>query len=174
MPSASCCFLLFHSTGNQYQTESKRSETFWRFFLDQKTRDGPKKYQRGAPRGAQPLGLFFIIFASRSIFICFCFQIYNSKNPKIPWCTFYLFNLLCSIERSIYPNYYKTIYLFTREGLTTPLLRRVARCCYLCATADYVVLLGSPTSSITLVSSLREIPTAVVQHHPFICGEIAT
>ena len=27
--------------------ESKRSEFFWRFFLDQKTLDEPKKYQRG-------------------------------------------------------------------------------------------------------------------------------
>ena len=34
--------------------ESKRNETFCRFFLDQKTQDGPKKYQRGAPRGEQP------------------------------------------------------------------------------------------------------------------------
>ena len=33
-----------------------------------------------------------------------------------------------------------------------PLTRRVARICYLCAGAVYVVLLGSPTGSITLVS----------------------
>ena len=33
MPSASCCFLLvFYFAGNQYQTESKCSETFYRFF----------------------------------------------------------------------------------------------------------------------------------------------
>jgi len=38
----------------------------------------------------------------------------------------------------------------------------------------YVVLLGSPTSSITLVSYLREIPTAAVLHHPFLFGEIPT
>ena len=36
----------------------------------------------------------------------------------------------------------------TRKGLTTPLTRRVARCCYLCAWTVYVVLLGSPTGSI--------------------------
>ena len=34
--------------------EFKRSKTFWRIFLDQKTPVGPKKYQRGALRGAQP------------------------------------------------------------------------------------------------------------------------
>ena len=45
----------------------------------------------------------------------------------------------------------------TRKGLTTPFTRRVVRICYLCAGAVYVVLLGSPTGSITLVSSLREI-----------------
>ena len=33
MPSASCCFLhVFYIAGNQYQTESKRSESFCGFF----------------------------------------------------------------------------------------------------------------------------------------------
>ena len=44
----------------------------------------------------------------------------------------------------------------TLKGLTTPLTRRVASICCLCAGAIYVVLGGSPTSSITLVSSLRK------------------
>ena len=60
----------------------------------------------------------------------------------------------------------------TQKGLTTPFTRRVARICYLCAGAVYIVLLGSPTGSITLVSSLREIPTIAVLHHPFLFGEI--
>ena len=51
---------------------------------------------------------------------------------------------------------------------------RVASSCYLCAGVVYVVLLGSPTGSKTLVSSLREIPTFVVLHHPFLFGEITT
>src|SRR5215216_3368252 len=109
-------------------------------------------------------------FPSRSIFLCFYFQIYISKNPKIPCCILSLFILSCVPARSIYPNYYKTIYPFTREGLTTPLLRRVASICSLCAGAVYVVLLGSPTGLITLVSSLREIPIVVVLHHPFLFG----
>ena len=46
--------LVFYFTENQYQRESKRSKTFWWFFLDQKTPVGPRKYLRGAPRGAQP------------------------------------------------------------------------------------------------------------------------
>ena len=57
--------------------------------------------------------------------------------------------------------------------MTTPLTRQVAGICYLCTGAVYVVLLGSPTSSITLVSYLREIPTIDVLNHPFLFGEIS-
>ena len=60
--------------------------------------------------------------------------------------------------------------IVTQKGLTTTLTRWVARCCYLCAGAVYVVLLGSPTGSITLVSSLRGIPTVDVLNHPFLLG----
>ena len=68
----------------------------------------------------------------------------------------------------------KTNLSLTREGLTTPLTRRVSSICSLCAGTVYIALLGSPTSLITLVSSLREIPTVVVLHHPFLFGEIPT
>ena len=61
-----------------------------------------------------------------------------------------------------------------RKGLKTPLRRRAAGICYLCAGGVYVVLLGYPTGSITLVSSLRKIPTVAVLHHPFLFGEIPT
>ena len=60
----------------------------------------------------------------------------------------------------------------SRKGLTTPSTRRVASICYLCVGVVYVVLLGSPTGSIILISYLREIPTTVVLHHPFLFGEI--
>ena len=84
-------------------------------------------------------------------------------------------NLLHFILFAIYNlNLLQFSCIVTQKGLTTPLTRRVARCCYLCAGAVYVVLLGSPTGSITLVSSLREIPTVVVLHHPFLFGEIPT
>ena len=53
--SAQCQLLhVFYIAGNQYQTESKRSETFCGFFMDQKTSSGPKKHLGAAPRGAQP------------------------------------------------------------------------------------------------------------------------
>ena len=111
----------------------------------------------------------------RDIFLfAFIFRSINPKIQKIPCCNFYLFILSCVPARSIYPIYYNLTYLFTREGLTIPLTRRVTSICYLCAGAVYVVLLGSPTGSITLVSSLREIPTISVLHHPFLFGEIPT
>ena len=92
----------------------------------------------------------------RYIFIRFYFQIYYSKNPKIPCCNLLLFILSRVPARSIYPIYYNFTYVFTREGLTTPLLRRVASICSLCVGVVYVVLHGSPTGSMTLVSSLRK------------------
>ena len=103
--------------------------------------------------------------------------IFRSIKPKIQnyLAAIYSYFILSRVpSRSIYPIYYKFIYLFSREGLTTPLTRRVASICSLCAGAVYVVLHGSPTGSITLVLSLREIPTVVVLHHPFLFGEIST
>mgnify|MGYP005825504691 CR=1 FL=1 len=82
-------------------------------------------------------------------------------------------NFIC---RYLHPQFYPVNLIIsgtvTWKGLTTPLTRRVASVCYLCAGAFYVVLCGSPTGSITLASSLREIPTVVVLHHPFLLGEI--
>ena len=34
--------------------ESKHRETFYGFFMDQKTTNGPEQHLGGAPRGAQP------------------------------------------------------------------------------------------------------------------------
>ena len=110
-----------------------------------------------------------------AIYFSFAF-IFRSIKPKIQK---YL-AAIYFIWRSIY-QYLQLSHVrlpisgaVTRKGLTTPLTRRVARCCYLSAGAVYVVLLGSPTGSITLVSYLREIPTAAVLHHPFLFGEIPT
>ena len=114
-------------------------------------------------------------------YICLCDLLYlllfsdllnqKYKNTLLQFIVIYL--ILHS--REIYlSNLLQFIYLFTREGLTTPLLRRVVSICSLCAGAVYVVLHGSPTGSITLVSSLGEIPTVVVLHHPFLFEEIPT
>ena len=112
-------------------------------------------------------------------YICLCDLFYfllfsglfdqKSKNTLLHFILFaiYLSNLL-----QLYPISLPISGAVTRKGLTTPLTRQVASSCYLCAGVVYVVLLGSPTGLITLVSSLREIPTIVVLHHPFLFGEI--
>ena len=117
--------------------------------------------------------------SSQHICVCDLFSfafIFRSIKPKIQK---YLAALYL-IWRSIY-QYLQLSHVrlpisgaVARKGLTTPLTHRVASICYLCVGAVYVVLLGSPTGSITLVSSLREIPTAAVLHHPFLFGEIPT
>ena len=93
-----------------------------------------------------PGSLLYYIFL-RDLFL-FAF-IFRSINPKIPCFNLLLFILSRVTTRSIYPIYYNFTYLFTREGLTTPLLRRVASICSLCAGVVYVVLRGSPTGLIT-------------------------
>ena len=50
--SASCYFFhVFYIAENQYQMESKCHETSRRFFMDQKTRNGPKQRLGGVLRG---------------------------------------------------------------------------------------------------------------------------
>jgi len=123
-------------------------------------------------------GLFLILF---SFAIYFPFLLFlDLLNPKIQkyLATIYSYLFYLVFPRSNLSYFYHVRLPIsgaaTRKGLTTPFTRRVASICYLCAGAVYVVLLGSPTGSITLVSSLREIPTAVVLHHPFLFGEILT
>ena len=102
--------------------------------------------------------------------------IFRSIKPKIQKyiAAIYLFRDLFILSTTFTSRYLPILRRRTRKGLTTPLTRRVASICYLCACVVYVVLLGSPTGSITLVSYLREIPTAAVLHHPFLFGEIPT
>ena len=119
-------------------------------------------------------GLFLILF-SFAIYFSFAF-IFRSTKPKIQKYLAALYFIWRSIYQIIttFSRQHAICGAVPRKGLTTPLTRRVARICYLCAGAVYAVLLGSPTGSITLVSYLREIPTAAVLHHPFLFGEIPT
>ena len=102
--------------------------------------------------------------------------IFRSMNPKTQKCFAALYFICDLFIQSItaFSLQAPISGTVTQKGLTTPLTRRVARCCYLCAGVVYVVLLGSPTGSITFVSYMREIPTAAVLHHPFLFGEIPT
>ena len=65
---------------------------------------------------------------------------------------FFFIYFICVLVRSSYQISYNLIYLNTEEGLTTPLTRWVASFCGLYAGVVYIVLLGSPTGLITLVS----------------------
>ena len=113
--------------------------------------------------------LFYLLLFSdmliqkhRNTFLQFLFIYFISRS-----CEIFLSNL-----SYFYPVYLPISGAVARKGLTTTFTRLVASICYLCAGVVYVVLLGSPTGSITFVSSLREIPTVVVLHHPFLFGEI--
>ena len=121
-----------------------------------------------------PQVLFLIICLCDLFLFAFIFRSINPKKYKNTLLHFilfviYLFNLL-----QLYPISFPLSGAVTQKGLTTPLSCRVASGCYLCAGVVYVVLLGSPTGSITLVSSLREIPTVDVLHRPFLFWEIPT
>ena len=117
-----------------------------------------------------PGSLSHIIFLHDLFYLPFIFR---SIKPKIQN-TFLQFILFGIRSINLLQIYLTSVCLldasYPGKGLTTPLTRWVARICYLCAGAAYFVLLGSPTGSITLVSYLREIPTADVLHHPFLLG----
>ena len=124
-----------------------------------------------------PESLSHIICLCDLFSFAFIYRSIKLKIQKYLAATYSYLFIWCSIYQST-SNYLMPVCLswgtVARKGLTTPLTRRVARSCYLCAGAVYVVLLSSPTGSITLVSHLRGIPTAGVLHHPFLFGEILT
>ena len=112
--------------------------------------------------------VFFLIYLLCDLF--YLHFLFRSIKPKIQKYFAALYFICDLLFQSIttFSRQHAISGVVPRKGLTTPLTRRVARCCYLCAGAVYVVLLGSPTGSITFVSFLREIPTAAVLHHPFL------
>ena len=115
-------------------------------------------------------GLFFIIFAFAIYFPLLLFLVLINQKYKKTLLHFILFAIYLSNLLQLSPVSEPISGVVTRKGFTTPLTGWVASICYLCAGAIYIVLRGSPTGSITLVSSLREIPTIVVLHHPFLFG----
>ena len=98
---------------------------------------------------------------SLSHIICLCYLFYlpfifRSIKPKIQkyLAAIYSYLFYLAFDLSIFTILSRPFANFgavTRKGLTTPLSRRVASSCYSCAGAVYIVLLGSPTGSITLV-----------------------
>jgi len=121
-----------------------------------------------------PPGSLLYYICLRGLFYLFLFLVLLNQKYKNTLLHFILFVLHLSYLLQHYTISSPISSTITRKGLTAPLTRWVASICYLCAGSVYVVLRGSPTGSITLVSSLREIPTVVVLHHPFLFGEIPT
>ena len=119
-------------------------------------------------------GSLLIIFSFAIYFYLLLFSVLLNQKYKNTLLHFILFVIYLSYLLQLYAVSVQISGGVTRKGLPTPLTRRIASICYLCAGAVYVVLFGSPTSSITLVSSLREITTVAVLHHPFLFGEIPT
>ena len=112
-----------------------------------------------------PASVLYYICLSDLFLFAFIFRSIKPKTQKYLAAIYcYLFYLAFPRDLFIQSTTIFT-YPFTHEGLTTPLLCQVRSICSLCAGDVYVVLRGSPTSSITLVSSLREIPPVVVLHH---------
>ena len=102
-----------------------------------------------------PGSLPHIICLCDLFFFAFIFRYVKPKIKKYLAAIYsYLFYL--AFDLSIYYNLFHVrlpiLGAATRKGLTTPFTRRVASICYLCAGDVYVVLLGSPIGSITLVS----------------------
>ena len=110
----------------------------------------------------------------RSTFIFLLVSDLLIKKPKKTLLHFIYFTIYLSYLSQLYHVFLPIRGIVTRKGLTTPLTRRVVSICYLCAWVVYIVLLGSSNGSISLVSSLREIPTVTILHHPFLFGEIPT
>ena len=119
-------------------------------------------------------GSLRIIFAFAIYFPLLLFSVLLNTKYKHTLLQFILFLIYLSNLLQLSPHSVPISGVVTRKGLTSPLTRQVASICYLCAGAVYVVLRGSPTGSITLISSLREIPTVDVLHHPFLFREIPT
>ena len=120
------------------------------------------------------------IYGPRSILYHICFPTYylpllfsdllfqKPKNTLLQFFVIYFISRFCEIYWS---NLLQSNLSFTWEVLTTPLMRWVASICSFCAGTIYIMLLGSPTGSITLVSSMREIATIAVLHSPFLFRE---
>ena len=124
-----------------------------------------------------PGSSFSYICLAIYFFLAFIFRSIKPKNTKIPCCNLFYLAFPRDLSIKLLQLYHVRLPISgatTRKGLTTPFTRRVASICYLCVGAIYIVLLGSPTGLITLVSYLREIPTVVLLHHPFLFGETLT
>ena len=94
-----------------------------------------------------PRVYYLSYFLSNLLFATFIFRSIIPKTQKYLAALFICIFYSCFVE--IYLSKLPQNYLsFTVEGLTTPLTRRIASICSLCAGTVYIVLIGSPTGLI--------------------------
>ena len=92
-----------------------------------------------APGSIFPSYIFrSILLFAFFIYLCLLFSDLYYQKPKNTSLNLFAFILFAPNNLSLYQS-------FTREGLTTPILRRVASICSLCVGTIYIVLLGYPT-----------------------------
>ena len=107
------------------------------------------------------------------LFTTFIFSLLFQKPKNTLLHFFFTYFILCFCEIYL-PKLLQTNLSFSRGGIDNP--SYASGCKYLFFVSRYRLhsVAWSPTGSITLVSSLREIPTVAVLHHPFLFGEILT
>ena len=128
-------------------------------------------------KSTAPWSLLYYICLHDLFSFAFIFRSIFPKTQKYLAAVYFsllLFKIYLSNLSYFYPVNLTISGTVTRKGLATPLTGQVASICSLCVGTVYIVLRDSPTGSITLVSSLREIPIVAVLQHPFLFGEIPT
>ena len=95
-------------------------------------------------------GSVFIIFAFAIYFLLHLFSDLLNQKSKNTLLKFILFDIRSINIYNSLPTTHRFWHRY-RKGNDNPFNISGCRCCYLCAGAVYVVLLGSPTSSISLV-----------------------
>ena len=102
--------------------------------------------------------------------------IFRSIKPKIQKYLAAIYFIWSSIYQSttIYSRLFANFWRRYPKGIGNPFNTSGCEDLLSMCRVGYVVLLGSPSGSITLVSHLREIPTATMLHRPFLFWEIST
>ena len=124
-----------------------------------------------------PGSLSHIICLCDLFSFAFIFRSTKPKNQKYLAAVYSYLFIWCSIYQSTTNLSHVRLPILRRrtpKGIGNPFNTSGCEDLLLCAGDVYVVLLGFPTGSITLVSYLSEIPTVVVLHYPFLFEEIPT
>ena len=106
-------------------------------------------------------------YGPRVYLLSYYFQIYKTKNPKIPCCNLFTFTLVCTSIYLLYLSLSDLILASDLKGLTTPLSRWVQVFNCLCRCIDWRLACTSYWID-TLVLKPRELLISTLLHHPFL------